>query len=105
MNLLCSGQLPPAFVEYALRQGADGVVVTGCGECDCAFRLGNAWTEQRLRGQREPHLRRTVSPAELRVIWASAQQRDRVVHAVDAFRAELAARGRAAVSAAGNGYA
>jgi coenzyme F420-reducing hydrogenase delta subunit/ferredoxin len=105
MSLLCSGQLPPAFVEYALRQGADGVVVTGCGECDCAFRLGNTWTEQRLRGQREPHLRRTVSPAELRVIWASARQRDRLAHAVDAFRAELAARGRAAVSAAGNGYA
>jgi coenzyme F420-reducing hydrogenase delta subunit/Pyruvate/2-oxoacid:ferredoxin oxidoreductase delta subunit len=105
MGLLCSGQLPPAFVEYALRQGADGVVVTGCGECDCAFRLGNTWTEQRLRGQREPHLRRTVSPAELRVVWASAQQRDRLAHAVDAFRAELAARGRPAATDADHRYA
>jgi coenzyme F420-reducing hydrogenase delta subunit len=105
MSLLCSGQLPPAFVEYALRRGADGVVVTGCGECDCVFRLGNAWTEQRLRGQREPHLRRTVSPAELRVVWASAQQRDRLAHAVDVFRAELAARGQPAASVADPRYA
>ena len=70
LSLLCIGQLPPAFVEYALRHGADGVLVAGCGECDCAFRLGNTWTEQRLRGEREPHLRSTVSPRELRVIWA-----------------------------------
>jgi coenzyme F420-reducing hydrogenase delta subunit/ferredoxin len=99
MSLVCAGQLPPAFVEYALRQGADGVVVTGCGECDCTFRLGNTWTEQRLRGSREPHLRRTVSPQELRVVWAGAHDQARVAREVDAFRTELAARKRAATGA------
>jgi coenzyme F420-reducing hydrogenase delta subunit/ferredoxin len=95
MSLVCAGQLPPAFVEYALRQGADGVVVTGCGECDCAFRLGNAWTEQRLNGSREPHLRRTVSPQELRVVWAGAHEQARVAREVDAFRRALATHRRA----------
>jgi coenzyme F420-reducing hydrogenase delta subunit len=99
MSLVCAGQLPPAFVEYALRQGADGVVVTGCGECDCTFRLGNAWTEQRLNGSREPHLRRTVSPQELRVVWAGAHEQARVVREVDALRRELATRKRAATGA------
>jgi len=99
MSLVCAGQLPPAFVEYALRQGADGVMVTGCGECDCEFRLGNTWTEQRLRGEREPHLRRTVSPQELRVVWASTHERDRLAREVDAFRAELAARKQPAAAA------
>src|SRR4029453_2179924 len=60
LSLLCSGQLPPSFVEYALRHGAQGVLITGCGECDCAFRFGNDWTEQRLASEREPHLRRNV---------------------------------------------
>ncbi|HNF92707.1 MAG TPA: cytochrome b N-terminal domain-containing protein, partial [Accumulibacter sp.] len=34
--LLCTGMLPPAFVEYALRGGADGVFVSTCrhGGCD-----------------------------------------------------------------------
>jgi coenzyme F420-reducing hydrogenase delta subunit/ferredoxin len=107
MSLMCAGQLPPAFVEYALRQGADGVVVTGCGECDCEFRLGNAWTQQRLRGEREPHLRRTVSPQELRVVWASAHEHDRLAREVDAFRAELAARKQptAAADTEGHRYA
>lgn len=89
VSLLCIGQLPPAFVEYALRQGADGVLVSGCGECDCAFRLGDAWTEQRLRGEREPHLRRTVSSRELRVVWAGKDPA-RLEHELAAFRKELA---------------
>jgi coenzyme F420-reducing hydrogenase delta subunit len=91
-SLLCTGQLPPSFVEYALRQGADGVLVTGCGECDCAFRLGNDWTEQRLRGEREPHLRRTVRLNELRVIWAG-KDGVRLQRELAEFREELAQGG------------
>jgi ferredoxin len=33
----------------------------------CAFRLGEQWTQQRLLGEREPHLRRTVPPSRLQV--------------------------------------
>jgi coenzyme F420-reducing hydrogenase delta subunit/ferredoxin len=87
-SLICIGQLPPSFVEYALREGADGVLVTGCSECDCAFRLGNAWTEQRLRGEREPHLRRTVSARELRVVWAG-RDRARIERELAQFREQL----------------
>ena len=29
-SLMCTGQLPPSFVEYALRDGAAGVLVSGC---------------------------------------------------------------------------
>lgn len=32
MSLICAGMLPPSFVEYALRGGADGVMVVGCRE-------------------------------------------------------------------------
>src|SRR5690606_30394218 len=46
MPLLCAGMLPPSFVEYALRSGADGVLVTGCREGSCAYRLGTRWTEE-----------------------------------------------------------
>jgi hypothetical protein len=60
LNLMCTGLLPPSFVEYALRSGADGVLVTGCREGSCAYRFGTRWTEERLTRQREPHLRPTV---------------------------------------------
>ena len=60
LDLVCAGQLPPSFVDYALRAGAAGVVVSGCREGDCAFRLGQRWTEERLLGIREPRLRAGV---------------------------------------------
>ena len=63
IDLLCAGQLPPSFVEYALRDGAAGVLVATCREGGCAFRLGQRWTIERLHGARDPHLRASV-PAE-----------------------------------------
>ena len=50
-SLICTGMLPPSFVEYALRDGAAGVLVTGCGEGGCEFRLGQRWTAERLPGR------------------------------------------------------
>jgi coenzyme F420-reducing hydrogenase delta subunit len=90
-RLLCAGMLPPSFIEYALRGGADGVLVTGCRAGDCAFRLGNQWTEERLRGQREPHLRRSVPPERLRVFWAGTRDLHRLADELKRFRAHVAA--------------
>ncbi len=60
--LLCAGQLPPSFIEYALRDGAAGVLVASCREGGCEFRLGERWTTERMAGRREPHLRAQVPP-------------------------------------------
>ncbi|MBF0427897.1 MAG: cytochrome b N-terminal domain-containing protein [Magnetococcales bacterium] len=54
--LPCSGMLPPALLDYALKNGADGVFVTGCRDGDCYHRFGNMWTEKRIAGEREPNL-------------------------------------------------
>ncbi len=69
-SLVCTGMLPPSFIEYALRDGASGVLVTGCQNGGCEFRLGQKWTQARLEGQREPSLRASVSRSHLQIIWA-----------------------------------
>lgn len=69
-SMVCTGMLPPSFVEYALRDGADGVLVTGCRPGGCEFRLGQQWTEERLLGQREPYLRASVPQARIAIAWA-----------------------------------
>ncbi len=69
-SLICTGMLPPSFVEYALRGGAAGVLVSGCRMGGCAFRLGNRWTEERLAGTREPHLRASLAGKAVRIAWA-----------------------------------
>ena len=71
-GLPCIGMLPPAFIEYALRNGADGVLVAGCREGGCEFRLGQEWTAQRFAGEREPHVRASVPAQRVRTAWADA---------------------------------
>jgi ferredoxin len=83
ISLLCAGQLPPAFVEYALRRGADGVLIVACAADGCIFRHGGQITAERLRGQREPYLRRRVAAPAWRLVEAGRHDALRV-------RAELA---------------
>jgi len=59
IGLRCLAMLPPAFIEYALRNGARRVRAIGC-EAECAYRLGMVLSEERFTGRREPHLRATV---------------------------------------------
>jgi ferredoxin len=59
VSLRCLAMLPPAFVEYALRNGARSVRAVGC-EGECAYRLGLELAAERFAGRREPRLRATV---------------------------------------------
>jgi hypothetical protein len=51
--------LPPAFIEYALRNGARRVKARGC-DGECAFRLGVDISAERFSRRREPRLRANV---------------------------------------------
>jgi len=93
MSLICAGMLPPSFVEYALRNGADGVLVAGCAGGACDYRFGQRWLEERFAGTREPHLRANVPRERLRVAWAGDGTLPELVRNVAAFRTSLAARG------------
>ena len=88
-SLMCIGVLPPSFVEYALRDGASAVLVSGCREGGCEFRLGQRWTEQRLAGTREPHLRGSVPRVRWATAWADAGDEPALRSALDRLRMRL----------------
>ncbi|MFA6313978.1 MAG: hydrogenase iron-sulfur subunit [Sterolibacterium sp.] len=92
-SLICTGMLPPSFVEYAWREGAAGVLVTGCRDSACAFRLGSSWTEQRLHGVREPRLRANAARERLCVAWADPGEEPQLLATLDDFRRRLATSG------------
>ncbi len=91
ITLLCSGMLPPTFIEYALRKGADGVLVSGCRHADCYFRFGNRWMEQRLAGERPPVLRSRVDRRRITIQGGAETDRDVVEKALNRFREQLSA--------------
>ena len=88
-TLICAGMLPPSFVEYALRGGADGVLITGCRPDGCPFRFGNHWLEQRLSHRREPHLRTQVPALRVRQAWAGPTDEKALEEALHQFRRDL----------------
>lgn len=89
IGLECTGMLPPSFVDFALRKGADGVFVTGCRMGDCYHRLGNQWMEQRLADERKPELHRKVDRDRVHFHLAAETDKKKLVQAVEAFRRSL----------------
>ena len=97
MPMECAAMVPPSFIEYALRLGADGAVVAGCRESDCEFRLGDSFVLERIAGTREPRLRAAVPSERIAVAWPG-RDAERVRHALSSLRERLATlpvRGRA----------
>ena len=67
VTMPCVAMLPPSFIDFALsRSLADGVAVAGCADGDCYYRLGGDWTDGRIKGQRDPYLRRRVDRNRVR---------------------------------------
>ncbi|MBF0399650.1 MAG: hydrogenase iron-sulfur subunit [Magnetococcales bacterium] len=82
----CSGMLPPSLLDFALKRGADGVVVTGCREGDCFHRFGNRWTIARLDGTREPHLFARTDQRKIVRFWGGRSESQEMQALVRSFR-------------------
>ena len=98
IKLMCSGMIPPTLVEFALKQGADGVMVAGCRENDCFFRFGNSWTRKRFAGERKPILRARAERERIRMHGAAEPDRRSVEADLDSFRKHLVELNQAAAS-------
>lgn len=89
LSLPCLGALPPSFIRYALRFGADGVLLTGCRQGDCYHRLGDEWMRARLDHRRKPSLRRSVDRSRIGLCWGAPSDRNRLLRALEALRRSL----------------
>lgn len=100
IKLICSGMLPPTLVEYALKLGADGVMVTGCRHNDCYYRFGNLWTRMRFDGERKPSLRARAEHARILLHGGAEPDAPLIAKDLSAFRQRLRELNQAARAAA-----
>lgn len=90
IDMPCVAMLPPAFIDFVLSRGlADGVMLTGCAEGDCYYRLGDDWTRERVAGQRDPYLRKRVDRERLCLSWLPSGSTRRRTRALAEFAASL----------------
>ena len=90
LSIPCVGNLPPSFLDFIIsRRYADGVVLTGCRSGDCHYRLGMNWTEQRIKGERDPRLRQRIPRERILTCWTGPSQERQQLEHIAAFRQRL----------------
>ena len=85
VKLPCSGMIQPLMIEAAMKSGAAGVIVTRCQLGDCYYREGNKMIRERLLGQRQPGLKKTVDRRKVLALWLARPQKERFLSEAKTF--------------------
>jgi len=74
VRIPCTGRLNPKFVLHALRQGADGIWISGCHPGDCHYGTGNLHARRRLELFKNMLDYIGVEPGRLHFSWISSAE-------------------------------
>jgi len=86
----CVAMLPPSFIDFVLsRDLADGVLITGCRDGECHYRLGARWMDERLAGERDPRLRKRVDRNRVCKVWAAPSDKPMLAKEISKFSSDL----------------
>jgi F420-non-reducing hydrogenase iron-sulfur subunit len=90
IKIPCSGFTRPAWLDFALRNGAAGVFVCGCPIGDCFNRYGNNLIADRVEVQRRRSERQRINPERIGAIFYRRDAQHEFVAAVRAFAEKVA---------------
>ena len=74
IRVMCTGRVNPLFVVQALRQGADGVLISGCHPGECHYLKGNYLARRRFLLMKNLLEYIGINPLRIRMSWVSASE-------------------------------
>jgi len=74
IRVMCTGRVNPLFVVQALRQGADGVLISGCHPGECHYLKGNFLARRRFLLMKNLLEYIGINPSRIRMSWVSASE-------------------------------
>ena len=90
IRVMCSGRVDPSFVLKALKNGADGVLITGCHIGDCHYISGNEFTKERFERLHSIIIKQLgVNPKRVRLEWVSASEGKRFAEVITEFTNDI----------------
>ena len=90
IRVMCSGRVDPVFVLKALKNGADGVLVSGCHIGDCHYITGNEYTQERFERLHNILIKQLgVDPKRVRLEWVSASEGKRFADVITEFTNQI----------------
>ncbi len=89
IRVMCVGRVDPSFVIEALRNGADGVLISGCRLGECHYDKGNYQAYQRVQVLRGVLEAVGVNPKRVKIIWCAASEGEILAKEMRTFVDEL----------------
>jgi F420-non-reducing hydrogenase iron-sulfur subunit len=74
IKIPCSGRIDPLLIIRALRNGFDGVLVSGCHPGDCHYQTGNYRARRRIAITKKFLEYMGVEPERIQASWVSASE-------------------------------
>lgn len=74
IRVMCSGRVDPQFVLKAFKEGADGVLISGCHFGDCHYKEGNYKTMRRAKLLSKMLEQFGIEKERFRLEWVSASE-------------------------------
>ncbi len=74
IRVMCSGRVDPQFVLKAFKEGADGVLISGCHPGDCHYQEGNTKALRRHRLLSRVLEQFGIERERFRLEWVSASE-------------------------------
>ncbi|MFW9821535.1 MAG: hydrogenase iron-sulfur subunit [Candidatus Thorarchaeota archaeon] len=90
VRVMCSGRIEPSFVLKALKNGADGVLVSGCHIGDCHYISGNEYTKERFERLHNIIIKQLgIDGRRVRLEWVSASEGKRFADLITEFTNQI----------------
>jgi len=74
IRVMCSGRVDPQFVLKAFKEGADGVLISGCHPGDCHYQEGNYKALRRYKLLSKMLEQFGIEKERFRLEWVSAAE-------------------------------
>ncbi len=74
IRVMCSSRVNPLFILRAFRNGADGVLISGCHPGDCHYMEGNFYARRRFFAFRQMLDYVGIDPKRFQMSWVSASE-------------------------------
>jgi F420-non-reducing hydrogenase iron-sulfur subunit len=90
IRVMCSGRVDPSFILKALKDGADGVLVSGCHIGDCHYISGNEYARDRFAKMHNIIIKQLgVNEKRVRLEWVSASEGKRFADVITEFTNQI----------------
>jgi len=89
ITVMCSGSVSPNYIFSAFKNGADGVLISGCHPGDCHYIKGNYYARRRIALVKELLDFIGLEPQRFQMSWVSAAEGTKFTEIIKDFVKEL----------------